>query len=160
MIPQAQLSPNIQRSFPYNDCITPNNVTMFLPVHLNSPHVIPPDALNHLVHREFSTMPPAFCFCPAKLASTNLTIQHASRPRDKSSCASHHQRNYLQVQNILVKSLVASHKMMAKQTLLTQTPSYFWIMMAGIKCIPKDRVVTYTHIVVDYLPQKTDPNQV
>ena len=26
--------------------------------------------------------------------------------------------------------------------------------------IPKDRVVTYTHIVCDYCPQKEDPNRV
>ena len=29
----------------------------------------------------------------------------------------------------------------------------------GIKNIPKDRVVTYAIIVVDYRPQKPDPNR-
>ncbi|KAL7479933.1 hypothetical protein ACHAW6_007838 [Cyclotella cf. meneghiniana] len=30
----------------------------------------------------------------------------------------------------------------------------------GIKNIPKDRTVTYAHVVVDYRPQKEDPNRV
>ena len=29
-----------------------------------------------------------------------------------------------------------------------------------IKCIPGDRTVTYARIVVDFRPQKTDPNRV
>ena len=32
--------------------------------------------------------------------------------------------------------------------------------LEGIKNIPKDRVVTYARIVVDYRPQKKDPNRV
>ena len=32
--------------------------------------------------------------------------------------------------------------------------------LKGIKNIPKDRVVTYARIVVDYRPQKADPNRV
>ena len=32
--------------------------------------------------------------------------------------------------------------------------------LEGIKNIPKDRVVTYAIIVVDYRPQKADPNRV
>ena len=30
----------------------------------------------------------------------------------------------------------------------------------GIKCIPRDKVVIYARIVVDYRPQKKDPNRV
>ena len=32
--------------------------------------------------------------------------------------------------------------------------------LEGIKNIPKDRVVTYARIVVDYRPQKADPTRV
>ena len=35
-----------------------------------------------------------------------------------------------------------------------------FLNLEGIKNIPKDRVVTYARIVVDYRPQKADPNRV
>ena len=36
----------------------------------------------------------------------------------------------------------------------------FFMTHDEIKIIPKDRIVTYTRIVVDYRPQKDDPNRV
>ena len=30
----------------------------------------------------------------------------------------------------------------------------------GIKCIPTDQIITYARTVVDYRPQKKDPNRV
>ena len=36
----------------------------------------------------------------------------------------------------------------------------FFMTHEEIKRIPKDRTVTYTRIVVDYRPQKDDPNRV
>ena len=40
------------------------------------------------------------------------------------------------------------------------TDTMRFLDLEGIKNIPKDRVVTYARIVVDYRPQKKDPNRV
>ena len=40
------------------------------------------------------------------------------------------------------------------------TDTMRFLDLEGIKNIPKDRVVTYARIVVDYRPQKADPNRV
>ena len=40
------------------------------------------------------------------------------------------------------------------------TNTVFFMTHEEIKRIPKDRTVTYTRIVVDYRPQKDDPNRV
>ena len=40
------------------------------------------------------------------------------------------------------------------------TNTIMFMAREDIKNIPKDRTVTYAHIVVDYRPQKTDPNRV
>ena len=40
------------------------------------------------------------------------------------------------------------------------TDTMRFLDLEGIKSIPKDRVVTYARIVVDYRPQKADPNRV
>eukprot|EP00804_Cyclotella_cryptica_P011724 CCRYP_011330-RA/>CCRYP_011330-RA protein AED:0.54 eAED:0.38 QI:0/0/0/0.5/0/0/2/0/273 len=40
------------------------------------------------------------------------------------------------------------------------TDTVFFLSQHEIKQIPKDRTVTYAHIVVDYRPQKDDPNRV
>ena len=45
-----------------------------------------------------------------------------------------------------------------KDTKGTQTIHY--MTHEEIKCIPGDRIVTYARIVVDFRPQKTDPNRV
>ena len=45
-----------------------------------------------------------------------------------------------------------------KDTNGTQTIHY--LTHEEIKCIPGDRTVTYARIVVDFRPQKTDPNRV
>ena len=43
-----------------------------------------------------------------------------------------------------------------KDTKVTHTIHY--MTHEEIKCIPVDRTVTYARIVVDFIPQKTDPN--
>ena len=40
------------------------------------------------------------------------------------------------------------------------TNTIFFMTKDQIKCIPRDRTVTYACIVVDYRPQKDDPNRV
>ena len=40
------------------------------------------------------------------------------------------------------------------------TNTIFFMTKEEIKNIPKDRTVTYARIVVDYRPQKDDPNRV
>ena len=40
------------------------------------------------------------------------------------------------------------------------TDTIFFMSHDEIKKIPRDRTVTYARIVVDYRPQKDDPNQV
>ena len=42
----------------------------------------------------------------------------------------------------------------------TGTDTMFFLTHKEIKNIPKDRVATYARIVVDYRPQKADPNRV
>jgi hypothetical protein len=52
---------------------------------------------------------------------------------------------------------------LAQGDTITNTPgtdSIFVLNHEQIQCIPKDRTITYTRIVVDYRPQKTDPNRV
>jgi hypothetical protein len=44
--------------------------------------------------------------------------------------------------------------------LTTGTNTVFYMSHDEIKNIPTDRTVTYARIVVDYRPQKTDPNRV
>eukprot|EP00804_Cyclotella_cryptica_P020908 CCRYP_009248-RA/>CCRYP_009248-RA protein AED:0.33 eAED:0.26 QI:0/0/0/1/1/1/2/0/567 len=41
-----------------------------------------------------------------------------------------------------------------------RTDTIFFMTHDEIKCIPRDRTVTYARIVVDYRPQKDDPNRV
>jgi hypothetical protein len=40
------------------------------------------------------------------------------------------------------------------------TNTIFFLSHNNIRCIPKDRVVTYARIVIDHCPQKDDPNRV
>jgi hypothetical protein len=40
------------------------------------------------------------------------------------------------------------------------TSTFFFMTKDEIKTIPKDRTVSYAQIVVDYRPQKADPNRV
>jgi hypothetical protein len=47
-----------------------------------------------------------------------------------------------------------------KHTNTASTDAMFILTHEQIRDIPKDRVVTYAHIVVDYQPQKADPNRV
>ena len=47
-----------------------------------------------------------------------------------------------------------------KEGVTSGTNTIFFLSHDEIKCIPKDRVVTYARIVTDHRPQKDDPNRV
>ena len=47
-----------------------------------------------------------------------------------------------------------------KRTGAKGTDTFIVLTLEDVPKIPKDRVVTYANIVVDYRPQKDDPNQV
>jgi hypothetical protein len=48
----------------------------------------------------------------------------------------------------------------AKEGVTVGTNTIFFLSHDEIRCIPKDRVVTYARIVIDHRPQKDDPNPV
>jgi hypothetical protein len=47
-----------------------------------------------------------------------------------------------------------------KEGVTVDTNTIFYLTHDEIRCIPKDRTVTYARIVINHRPQKDDPNQV
>ncbi len=47
-----------------------------------------------------------------------------------------------------------------KEGVTVSTNTIFYLTHDKIRCIPKDRTVTYAQIIIDHRPQKDDPNQV
>ncbi len=47
-----------------------------------------------------------------------------------------------------------------KEGVTSGTNTIFFLLHDEIRCIPKDRVITYARIVIDHRPQKDNPNRV
>ena len=47
-----------------------------------------------------------------------------------------------------------------KEGVTVGTNTIFYLTHDEIRCIPKDRTVTYARIVIDHRPKKDDPNRV
>ncbi len=52
------------------------------------------------------------------------------------------------------------HLAQGKEGVTVGTNMVFYLTHNEIRCIPKDRTVTYAQIVIDHRPQKDDPNRV
>jgi hypothetical protein len=74
-----------------------------------------------------------------------------------------HLHNKPLLRNTWERAFGKEFRNLAQGNAATNTPgtdTIFVLPHNQIKQIPRDRTVTYTRIVVDYCPQKSDPNQV
>ena len=113
-----------------------------------------------------------------RLATTRAAAQHPHHPMDLRArlCISHpssHRGIHCQIQQSYKPTHsyeIFGHAAFGKEfgnlaqgDTVTNTPGTNSIYVLGheaIRNIPRDRTVTYTRIVVDYRPQKSDPNRV
>ena len=138
--------------------------------HNNPPAAISQEALYHIVGIGYNDTP--LCTVPRKLELSKLTISPAIEIEELCNGVVHPVTN----ETITKYKKLASDpllqkvwkKAMAKELgRLAQgfgdtdgTDTIRFLSLDEIKCIPADRTITYARIVVDYRPQKEDPNRV
>ena len=136
----------------------------------NRPAAISQEALYHIVGVGYTNAPEITI--PDKLKSSRLTIEPAIDIEELCNGVVHPvtQETITKYQKLAKDPLLQKvwTKAMAKELgRLAQglgdtkgTDTIRFLTKDEIKCIPADRTITYARIVVDYRPQKEDPNRV
>eukprot|EP00804_Cyclotella_cryptica_P015695 CCRYP_018924-RA/>CCRYP_018924-RA protein AED:0.15 eAED:0.15 QI:0/-1/0/1/-1/1/1/0/1314 len=130
-----------------------------------------PTALYHTIGNHIANQ--AMAFIPAKLTQANAQLNVDIPLEAVANAGVVHPETgetltkYEQLLKVPALQLIWSKAMCKELGRLAQgfdgdagTDTIHFMSIEDIKKIPKDRTVTYARIVVDYRPQKTDPNRV
>ena len=110
--------------------------------------------------------------CPRKIrrSTSHVWRQHSAQSHGQRSCPPYHPGDNHQIWKTHKQSSRERHTDKSNVQGIGLTRAWLWhhkrnrhcifVTIEEIKRIPKDRMVTYARIVVDYRPQKEDPNRV